>query len=105
VRETTIINLHVWTSKRQVAIAPREVSFPATSKSKFLKTPFFAQYEMGLSFLRNKVPQDGLAMTATKVALLFSLLAIATHASHNRNCRRGGGTKVARTGRTGAPFD
>jgi hypothetical protein len=40
VRETTIINLHAWTSKRQVAIAPREVSFSATSKSKFLKTPF-----------------------------------------------------------------
>jgi hypothetical protein len=42
-------------------------------------TPVFAQYEMGLSFLRNKVSQDGLAMSPTNVALVVSLLAIATH--------------------------
>jgi hypothetical protein len=34
---------------------------------------------MGLSFLRNKVPQDGLAMSPTNVALFASLLAIASH--------------------------
>jgi hypothetical protein len=34
---------------------------------------------MGLSFLRNKVPQNGLAMSPTNVALLVSLLAIAIH--------------------------
>jgi hypothetical protein len=43
------------------------------------QNPVFAQYEMGLSFLRNKVPQDGLPMSPTNVALLVSLLAIATH--------------------------
>jgi hypothetical protein len=32
VRETTIINLHVWTSKRQVAIAPRKVRFSPSSR-------------------------------------------------------------------------